>query len=168
MDSYCKFVFSNLNFQIDLSSLVFEHHHLFSLEHYLAQKVVNSYEKYQEILKRLDSLDLDRRLRMLYEAIDDLKEKLMVSVRKDERDFQARRLQSYRHESRLVREKRDEESKNHREAIKALLARWKALRDVRRQQGYHNTDVRILIHKVCFLVFCNIMRFVAILNFRNL
>lgn len=74
--------------EIDVSSLVFEHHHLFSLEHYLSSRLTEVFDRYQQTLSKMKNLDLDHKLKVLYHAVDDLKEKLEICVQKNERDFQ--------------------------------------------------------------------------------
>ena len=39
--------------QVDIASVVFEHHHLFSLEHYLASRLTEKYTKYQQTISRM-------------------------------------------------------------------------------------------------------------------
>ena len=68
--------------------MLFDHHHLFSLEHYLANKLTERYSRYQQTLSRMAELNLERRLASLYAAVEDLKEKLAICVQKQERDFQ--------------------------------------------------------------------------------
>ena len=74
--------------QVDISTITFLHHHLFSLEHHLASRLTSAFTEYQRALARRRDLDLDRRLRVLYDAVDDLKEKLETCVKKNEKDFQ--------------------------------------------------------------------------------
>ncbi len=68
--------------------MVFDHHHLFSLEHYLANQLTEKYSRYQQAISRQAKLSLDRRLQSLYVAVEDLREKLSICVQKQERDFQ--------------------------------------------------------------------------------
>lgn len=44
--------------------------------------------KYHQTLGRQQALDLEKRLQILYIAVEDLKEKLKVCVQKHEMDFQ--------------------------------------------------------------------------------
>jgi len=76
--------------EIDVSSVAFEHHHLFSLEHHLASRLRTSFASYRLALARRRDLDLDRRLRLLEEATDDVREKLEICVQAAEREFQVR------------------------------------------------------------------------------
>jgi len=74
--------------EVDVASIVFDHHHLFSLEHYWTSRLRCSYSVYRQALARRSRLDLDRRLRLLNEATDEVKEKLEICVQAAERDFQ--------------------------------------------------------------------------------
>ena len=56
-------------------------------------------------------------------------------------------MSSYRKETKIIRQQRDEESRIERDAVKEILGVWKSLRDVRKQQGFHNTDLKLVIHK---------------------
>jgi coiled-coil and C2 domain-containing protein 2A len=127
---------------------VFDHHHLFSLEHFISNQLTEKYSKYQQTISRLTKLSLERRLTSLYAAVEDLREKLAICVQKQERDFQLRRLEAYRREVRLVRDQRDEETHRERDAVKEILVVWKKLKEARKQQGYRNTSVKLVIRRV--------------------
>ena len=139
--------FTHCQLEVDLNSIVFDHHHLFSLEHFLSVELTEAFVEYQGIVGRQKSLALERRLKVLYEAVDHLKEKLEICVQKAERDFQTRRLEAYRKETKMVREQRDNESLNERNAIKKMLSLWKSLKDCRKKTGFHNTGVKLVIHR---------------------
>ena len=51
--------------QVDIASVVFEHHHLFSLEHYLANRLTEKYSKYQQTISRMAG----RRRRQIQHAL---------------------------------------------------------------------------------------------------
>jgi hypothetical protein len=76
--------------EVDVASVVFDHHHLFSLEHHLASKLRSAFATYRQALARRTRLDLDRRIRLLDEATEELKEKLEICVQAAEREFQVR------------------------------------------------------------------------------
>ncbi len=59
--------------EVDISSIVFDHHHLFSLEHYLATKLSEQYVAYSKVRSSQSNKDLDKRLGVLYQSIDELK-----------------------------------------------------------------------------------------------
>ncbi|TRY71764.1 hypothetical protein TCAL_04776 [Tigriopus californicus] len=119
-------------------------------DHYLASKLRERFADYQEILYRKAKLDLDRRIRVLYDAMTELKEKLEIAVQQKEREFQTRRFESYRKEVKVIREQRDEESGRERATIKEILTLWRTMRDIRRRQGYQSTNLKLTIHKVFY------------------
>ncbi len=77
--------------EVDVTSVVFDHHHLFSLEHHLVVRLSHHFDAYQRVVSRRRDLRQDRRLALLYDAVDELREKLEICVQKAERDFQVSR-----------------------------------------------------------------------------
>ena len=73
---------------IDVGSIIFSHHHLFSLEHYLANKLVEKYNSYQTAKLQQASASLDKRLAILYRAVDELQAKKMSHKSDEEKEFQ--------------------------------------------------------------------------------
>lgn len=57
---------------VDVGSILFSHHHLFSLEHHLANKLVEKYNAYQSVRAAQASAALDNRLIVLYKAVAEL------------------------------------------------------------------------------------------------
>ena len=53
---------SKCQLEIDLSSIVFDHHHLFSLEHYLTRRLNETYVLYSKVKTSQASKDLEKRL----------------------------------------------------------------------------------------------------------
>ena len=73
---------------IDVGSIIFSHHHLFSLEHYLANKLVEKYNIYQTAKLQQASASLDKRLAILYRAVDELQAKKTTHKSDEEKEFQ--------------------------------------------------------------------------------
>lgn len=73
--------------EVDLSSVVFDHHHLFSLDHYLSTKLSEKYIAYNKVKSGQASKDLDKRLEVLYQSVDALKTK-QESWNENEKEFQ--------------------------------------------------------------------------------
>ena len=134
---------------IDIGSVVFNHHHLFSLEHYLVTKMIEIYNTYQTVRSIQSSKGLEQRLNVLYRSLEELKHK-MDKWSEEERGFQEQRLRSYTEELRLLREERDDESLKEKELMRSILNLWKILKDVRLKQGYSNTSHKIVVHKEQF------------------
>ena len=138
---------SQCQLEIDLSSIVFEHHHLFSIEHYLTTKLTKTFLLYTKIKTAQVSKDLDKRLEVLYKSIEELKSK-EFNWAKEEMDFQFRRLETYRKEIKAMRSERDSDSEEERKLARAILELWKEIRILRHTQGYNNTNHKIVIKKV--------------------
>ena len=66
----------------------------------------------------------------------------------EEKEFHARRLDTYRSEIKAMKEVRDSDSQEARRLTRAILELWKEIRDVRNRQGYTNTGHKIVIKKV--------------------
>ena len=75
---------------MDILSIVFDHHHLFSLEHYLGNELKRAFSEYQMNLSKQHAHALDRRLSVLYVTMSDLREKLEITVQQKEREIQVR------------------------------------------------------------------------------
>ena len=138
---------SQCQLEVDLSSIVFEHHHLFSLEHYLTTKLGATFLAYSKINAAQVTKDLDKRLEVIYESVEELKAK-ESNWSEDERAFHARRLDTYRAEIKAMSGERDSDSKEARKLTKAILELWTEIREVRNKQGYSNTSHKIIIKKV--------------------
>ena len=130
--------------EIDLSSIVFDHHHLFSLEHFLSTKLAATYSSYSKLRLNMVAKDLDKRLDVLYQSSDELKAKEWCT---EEKEFQERRLESYRTEMKAMRIERDSDSQQERELVRSLLGMWKDVREIRNRKGYSTTSHRIAIKK---------------------
>ena len=104
---------SQCQLEVDLSSLVFGHHHLFSLEHYLTTKLSATYLTYTRIKTAQLTKDLDKRLEVIYESVEELKSK-ESKWDEEEKEFHARRLDTYRSEIKAMKEVRDSDSQEAR------------------------------------------------------
>ncbi|XP_040568935.2 coiled-coil and C2 domain-containing protein 2A [Lepeophtheirus salmonis] len=139
---------TNCQLDLDIASIVFSHHHLFSIEHFLTKKIVEFYEEYKNNLTHRRDSAYDRKLEVLYATLDQIN-----GETKSEDDFENfvefknRRIKTYKSEVASIRESRDSSESAERELIKKILTYWKYLRDFRKKQGYSLTSHRILIHK---------------------
>ena len=91
--------------------------------------------------------DLDKRLEVIYDSVEELKSK-ESKWDEEEKEFHARRLDTYRSEIKAMKEVRDSDSQEARRLTRAILELWKEIRDVRNRQGYTNTGHKIVIKKV--------------------
>ena len=90
------------------------------------------------------SKDLEKRLDVLYQSIDDLKGKEWSSA---EKEFHGRRLETYRTEIKAMQSERDVDSQKERELVRIILGMWKEVRETRSRQGFSSTNYKILIKK---------------------
>ena len=132
--------------EVDLASLVFRHHHLFSLEHYMTRRLMELYHEYSTRLRNNTVASLTSRLHTLYQETSKVEE-LMITAKEDEIQFQKKRLNSYRTEIKALRAERDGVSRFEKDLVKSILASWKDLRDVRKKQSFTITGHKLAIHK---------------------
>ena len=66
-------------FQIDVGSIAFTHHHLFSIEHHIATKLVEKYTSYQIVVTAQTTKGLDHRLAVLYKKAHNRLDRLRQS-----------------------------------------------------------------------------------------
>ena len=114
---------------------------------YLTTKLSATYLTYTRIKTAQLTKDLDKRLEVIYESVEELKAK-ESKWDEEEKEFQARRLDTYRSEIKAMKEVRDSDSQEARRLTRAILELWKEIRDVRNRQGYTNTGHKIVIKKV--------------------
>ncbi|KAL1493011.1 hypothetical protein ABEB36_011157 [Hypothenemus hampei] len=101
-----------------LSSLEFEHHNLFSMEHVLQRKLLNSFESYQKRIKD------EKMIKLLEEFQENVKS--IKDVRKLRKNWM-------------------QESKVQRKELKKLLDTWKVLKELRITQKYSSTQVKVIV-----------------------
>ncbi|XP_021920038.1 coiled-coil and C2 domain-containing protein 2A isoform X3 [Zootermopsis nevadensis] len=131
--------------EVDICSVTFSHHPLFSREHVLAQRVTELYLKYSERAVLGQGQRLAGRLEALRIARDSLKKVLKQAP--DASQQQLERLQRYVAEIRETRRLRQMEGSNDRQLLSNLLLTWRDLKKLRELQGYTSTPLRLQIHK---------------------
>ncbi|XP_069688134.1 coiled-coil and C2 domain-containing protein 2A [Periplaneta americana] len=130
---------------VDICSVSFTHHPLFSREHVLAQRVSELYLKYNQRIQLGQEQRLAGRLEALRRARDSLKKTLEQTP--DASQQQLERLQKYITEIRETRRQRQAEGYNDRKILSKLLTTWRDLKKLRELQGYTSTPLRLQIHK---------------------
>ncbi|KAF7268596.1 hypothetical protein GWI33_018286 [Rhynchophorus ferrugineus] len=113
--------------EVALSTIKFTHHPLFSLEHVLAQRLVEVFEVYDDLVRSSRVQKLRNKMEALRHA-----RKLKKA---DEGDMQALRDQVL------------SAGKLERDSVRMILAAWKAIKKLRRHQNYVCTRVRVAINK---------------------
>ncbi|XP_013080825.2 coiled-coil and C2 domain-containing protein 2A-like isoform X2 [Biomphalaria glabrata] len=135
---------------VDINSITFTHHHLFSREHVLANKLTSFYEEYLVRNKRNITEFLFEKLgalknsaHLLQEYIASHKGEMSVT----DRDNYERRLRDYKSEIRQTRFLRDREEQTDRTLLKNIIHTWKEIKALRDQQKFITTPVKLQIQK---------------------
>lgn len=129
-------VHENTILDLQILSLTFKHHPLFSEEHVLQQKLIDLYDTYREFTSQNKVQRLFKRI----EALRSTKERL----EKQAGDIINTDLIK---EIAKLRECLFIEGKAEREVLKGVLLTWKAIKKVRQSNGYSNTSIKLVIRK---------------------
>ncbi|KAK6617101.1 hypothetical protein RUM43_014703 [Polyplax serrata] len=136
----------NLNYvlDIDVTSVEFSHHPLFSKEHVLTQRLKELYIKYRR-RKEMDALNrLNGRLQALRRTRDNLKN--IVLQGGDATNLNGE-LQEFENDIKEVRRMRYVEGTLDKQLEKKILMTWKDLVKLRERQGFQNTSVKLNVKK---------------------
>nr|XP_022316561.1 coiled-coil and C2 domain-containing protein 2A-like isoform X3 [Crassostrea virginica] len=133
---------------VDINSLTFSHHHLFSREHVLATRLSQLYEEYLDRQKKNMAEYLSEKLKALKLSAVHLKDHM--AAHKADHDYADRsnfqkRLQDYKDEIRRARALRDKEERTDRLLIKAIIKTWKDIKQQRETQKFINTPVKLQV-----------------------
>lgn len=133
---------------VDINSLSFSHHHLFSREHVLATRLSQLYEEYMDRQKKNMAEYLSEKLKALKLSAVHLKDHM--AAKKSEHDYADRsnfqkRLQDYKDEIRRARALRDKEEKTDRLLLKAIIKTWKDIKQQREKQKFINTPLKLQV-----------------------
>ncbi|XP_074855704.1 protein CC2D2B [Carettochelys insculpta] len=129
-------------YQLDLniSSLLFSHHPLFSREHVLAARLFQLYECFQNRQQQNISLLLSEKLKALINAT-----KIESSVEASQ--LSRKILDDYQWQIRDTKKLYDLEQQKDISLIHSMLKVWKQIKSVRRQQEYTSTSVKLQFQK---------------------
>uniref|UniRef100_X1Z7B6 C2 domain-containing protein n=1 Tax=Capitella teleta TaxID=283909 RepID=X1Z7B6_CAPTE len=136
---------------VDVNSLFFTHHHLFSREHVLASRITNQYQQYLSRCKRQAAELLTEKLKALKAATLHVQENI-AAMEGDKNcrvgfETQQKRLQEYNEEIKLTRKLRDAELAADRALLKHIIQTWKEIKSLRQFQNFTNTPVKLVIKK---------------------
>lgn len=137
---------------IDISTLTFTHHQLFSKEHVLQARLQDLYSNYCRRKKQSLSDHLSDKLTALKMALNQCCEGLdpqsSTSAKiKDRKDDVRKRIQDYQVQVRQTRKQRDTENIMDRRLLKEILECWQEIKQLRDQQGYINTPTKLVIFR---------------------
>lgn len=126
----------NAILDLQILSLTFKHHPLFSVEHVLQQKLVDYYDVYQKMITQNKLQRFTSRL----DALRNAKERL-------EKQAGDANLTEIEEEITKLRDRLLEDGKCERDALKGLLQTWKAIKRLRDGNGYSSTPIKLTIRK---------------------
>ncbi|XP_030060823.1 LOW QUALITY PROTEIN: protein CC2D2B [Microcaecilia unicolor] len=132
-------------YQLDLNilSLMFTHHPLFSREHVLAAKLSQLYEQFQCRQQQNITHLLSEKLKALTDAAKIFEHDLEVNNLQNNKT-----LEDYRWQIRNTKTMYDVEQRKDSSLIRNMLKVWKQIKSLRIQQGYSNTPVKLQFYKL--------------------
>ncbi|CAM5157090.1 unnamed protein product [Natator depressus] len=130
-------------YQLDLniSSLLFSHHPLFSQEHVLTARLLQLYECFQNRQQHNIALLLSEKLKALINATKIVESGLEAS------QLSRKTLEDYQWQIRDTKKLYDLEHQKDISLIHSMLKVWKQIKSVRRQQDYTSTPVKLQFQK---------------------
>lgn len=150
---FCEFSNVNLHPEADCDEIIvhrekildlyidkiqFTHHPLFSVEHVLQQKLCSLYNKYSSVTEKGNIKIISSRL----DALRQIKKTSDVNESGDCRDFEKIHEEICSLRDALFKEGREE-----RDLLKSILKTWKTIKNLREQNKYSNTPIRLVIKK---------------------
>nr|XP_016851396.1 PREDICTED: coiled-coil and C2 domain-containing protein 2A isoform X2 [Anolis carolinensis] len=126
-------------YQLDLniSSIVFNHHSLFNCEQVLASKLLNIYECFQKRCQQNVTHLLSEKLKALTSATKLKESNLKIS------QLSTNTLKDFRSQIRHTKRLYDKERQRDSSLIQSMLKIWKQIKSVRIRQGFVSTTVKL-------------------------
>lgn len=130
---------------MQISSLRFTHHPLFSVEHVLGEKLKKLYQEYEESVSKGKFIRLSKRLEGLRHVLRRLEGTLSESG--DQSDKEDSKVEAYKRDIGILREQVFEEGKTERNRVIEILQTWKEIKKIRETNQYSNTSLKLVIKK---------------------
>lgn len=150
---FCEYISVNLQPQEDCEEIIvhrekilelyidkiqFTHHPLFSVEHVLQQKLCSLYNTYSSVIEKENVKRISSRL----DALRQIKKASDVNESEDRRSFE-----KIHEEICSLRDDLFKEGQEERDLLKSILKTWKTIKNIREQNKYSNTPIRLVIKK---------------------
>ncbi|KAJ7389194.1 Coiled-coil and C2 domain-containing protein 2A, partial [Desmophyllum pertusum] len=136
---------------VDLSTLTFTHHPLFSKEHVLASRLQQFYKQYTEKRRKALSSHYSDKLAALKIALQQLQENAEKVGKGKTRAISVadtnKRIKEYKGQIRQTRKLRDSEDYSDRVLLKNMLKCWREIKALRESQGYVNTQFKLAVRR---------------------
>ncbi|XP_028396123.1 coiled-coil and C2 domain-containing protein 2A-like [Dendronephthya gigantea] len=137
---------------IDVSTLSFTHHPLFSKEHVLQSRLQEMYSNYCRRKQQALSVHLTEKLTALKMALNQCYEAAEMQLSSSSKakpipDDLSKRIRDYGVQVKQTRKQRDTECTTDRKLLKEILECWHDLKQLREEQGYTNTPSKLVIFR---------------------
>ncbi|XP_071836357.1 coiled-coil and C2 domain-containing protein 2A-like [Apostichopus japonicus] len=132
---------------VDVNTLVFTHHSLFSKEHVLASSLTQMYDQYLKRKQRDMAKYLSEKLGALKQAARSLQMQLERDVSEAVMEDLRQSCRSYKYEIRETRRIRDHEMLRDRTLLKNILKTWKRIKAVRTEETCTNTPLKLSVRR---------------------
>ena len=144
-------VMGHYQLDIDINSLNFSHHHLFSREHVLASKLSELYQQYALRSQRNMAFHLTGKLKAIKTSTAHIQQNI-IDLKTTKTDTQSiekqeKRLAEYKRQIMQTRKELDEENNTDRTLLRSILNCWKEIKSLRSFQQCTNTPVKLQIKK---------------------
>ncbi|XP_050400906.2 coiled-coil and C2 domain-containing protein 2A [Patella vulgata] len=155
-DFDCRYIdgavdgYGRYQLDVDINSIVFSHHHLFSREHVLATRLSDLYQEYGARKKKNMTEFLSEKVKALKNSAIHLHEYILNhkgEMAVVDRANYEKRLKDYKYDIRQTRLVRDKEEETDRLLIKNIIHTWKELKSLREFQNYNNTPIKLQVIK---------------------
>eukprot|EP00058_Branchiostoma_floridae_P024122 XP_002609612.1 hypothetical protein BRAFLDRAFT_87833 [Branchiostoma floridae] len=131
---------------VDVNTLVFTHHSLFSREHVLSARLNQLYQQYLVRTHKNMANFLTDKLKALKAAARHLESQEGQGLNPQPAE-QSGRLREYKNEIRQTRKLRDAEQQADRNLLKNILKVWRDIKALRQLQAFANTSVKLVVRK---------------------
>ncbi|XP_078612714.1 coiled-coil and C2 domain-containing protein 2A-like isoform X1 [Branchiostoma floridae x Branchiostoma japonicum] len=131
---------------VDVNTLVFTHHSLFSREHVLSARLNQLYQQYLVRTHKNMANFLTDKLKALKAAAKHLESQEGQGLNPQPAE-QTGRLREYKNEIRQTRKLRDAEQQADRNLLKNILKVWRDIKALRQLQAFANTSVKLVVRK---------------------
>ncbi|XP_065174860.1 coiled-coil and C2 domain-containing protein 2A-like [Sycon ciliatum] len=132
---------------LNVDSVRFSHHPLFSVEHVLASRLLQYFSAYT-LRKAKNSINfLTDKLKALKTAAAQLHVTLATGGTELDALATSKQLADYQMEIRRTRQLRDGESATEKQLIKNMFGCWMQMKSLRHSQGYTSTGLKLILKK---------------------
>lgn len=132
---------------LDIFSISFTHHSLFSKEHVLVSRLKELVKSYNNSVLTDNGVYISQRLQTLRSAVTQLKEINKQDEINEISEERKERLHHYQEDIKQIRKLRDIRNAENKQLIIAIKSLWKEIKTLRETQKYTNSPIELIIHE---------------------